>query len=243
MTEYVCSSSRSKGKGGKSAAKSAAAADATMNQSTAVTQPEPTQAAAGGGGGGGGGCLTGCRAFLRELDMDVFRLLYRRLSLTDHTSEQFCLRPSELLLLLDDLAQKLERRLASGGGGGLAAMHAANAARGLGFSHLDLLPELSVARQAATLLKPLSVIADSIVSMFRVRGDWWRCWCAPGGGGDRVDNGPRMPLFGSDVSDFHVTGRASDMTCALSGVVFVTMVSVLVSLWVRGDKVRHVSDM
>ena len=49
------------------------------------------------------------------------------------------------------------------------ASSAAGAARGLGYSHLDLLPEATVARQAATLLKPLSVIADSIVSMFKVR--------------------------------------------------------------------------
>ncbi|XP_037076917.1 Fanconi anemia group D2 protein-like [Pollicipes pollicipes] len=86
----------------------------TLNQSGLTQLEKPTAEERPPAPEEPGPQLSGYRPFLRELDMDVYKLLYRRLSLTDNTSE-----------------------------------------------------EASVARQAVTLLKPLSLIADTIVGMFR----------------------------------------------------------------------------
>ncbi|XP_037076945.1 Fanconi anemia group D2 protein-like [Pollicipes pollicipes] len=102
----------------------------TLNQSGLTQLEKPTAEERPPAPEEPGPQLSGYRPFLRELDMDVYKLLYRRLSLTDNTSEEVS---------------------------GCC----------LGFAHLDLLPEASVARQAVTLLKPLSLIADTIVGMFR----------------------------------------------------------------------------
>ncbi|XP_071548151.1 Fanconi anemia group D2 protein-like isoform X1 [Panulirus ornatus] len=109
--------------------------------------------------------MTTLRPFLRELHMDVFCLLFRKLALDTEMKAQGHLTLSEAEFLLTDLNFKLVHVFGTGNKCTSGLGHGTE--KSIGYSHLDLFTPAEVAQRAHRFLKPVCVHLEAISGFFQ----------------------------------------------------------------------------
>ncbi|XP_069186232.1 Fanconi anemia group D2 protein isoform X2 [Procambarus clarkii] len=105
------------------------------------------------------------RPFFRELHLDVFCLLFRKLSLDTEMHTQSQLSLSEAEFLLTDLNFKLMHVFGAGHKRASVLGHGPD--KSIGYSHLDLFTPGEVAQRALRFLKPVCVHLETISGFFQ----------------------------------------------------------------------------
>nr|XP_053651378.1 Fanconi anemia group D2 protein homolog [Cherax quadricarinatus] len=105
------------------------------------------------------------RPFFRELHLDVFCLLFRKLALDTELQVKAQLTLSEAEFLLTDLNFKLMHVF--GSTNKRASVLGSNPEKSIGYSHLDLFTPAEVAQRALRFLKPVCVHLETISGFFQ----------------------------------------------------------------------------
>ncbi|XP_066963666.1 Fanconi anemia group D2 protein isoform X1 [Macrobrachium rosenbergii] len=106
-----------------------------------------------------------CRPFLRELHIDVFALMFRKLGIDTSSQSGTQLTPAELEFLLTDLNSKLSHIFASGSKRTPVPGHGEH--RNIGFSHIDLFNPAEIAQRVLTYFKPICHHLETISGFFQ----------------------------------------------------------------------------
>ncbi|XP_068244044.1 Fanconi anemia group D2 protein isoform X2 [Palaemon carinicauda] len=106
-----------------------------------------------------------CRPFLRELHIDVFSLMFRKLCVVTDVQSGSYLTPAELEFLLTDLNSKLSHIFASSSKRSSALGHGEH--RNIGFSHIDLFNPGEIAERVLTFFKPICHHLETIGGFFQ----------------------------------------------------------------------------
>ncbi|XP_037793800.1 LOW QUALITY PROTEIN: Fanconi anemia group D2 protein-like [Penaeus monodon] len=109
--------------------------------------------------------MSSCRPFLRELHLDVFGLLFRKLALDTEIEGQGQLTLPEAEFLLKDLNMKLSHVFEAGSKRVSSLGNAGD--KNIGHSHLDLFTPAEIAQRAHRFLKPICVHLEAISEFFQ----------------------------------------------------------------------------
>ncbi|KAG7161845.1 Fanconi anemia group D2 protein-like 2, partial [Homarus americanus] len=109
--------------------------------------------------------MTTLRPYFRELHLDVFCLLFRKLGLETDVEDRSRLSLSEAEFLLTDLNFKLTHVFRNGNKRASVLGHGSE--KSIGYSHLDLFTPAEVAQRAFRFLKPVCVHMESINDFFQ----------------------------------------------------------------------------